>query len=85
MEAILVVHSGIATKWQLLERGIAQAASFPCKYTNDQPCLPTKIPSNRRYLARIFQIWSRSLVVKELLNSIASDDQQNDFEPRLAR
>ena len=34
-----------------------QAASFPDKYTTDKPGIQSKIPSNRTYIARIFQIY----------------------------
>ena len=33
-----------------------QATSFPGKYTVDKPGIQSKIPPNRRYIARIFQI-----------------------------
>ena len=36
---------------------IAQAASFPGKYTIDQPRFQANITSNRWHTARIFQIW----------------------------
>ena len=34
-----------------------QAASFPGNYTTDKPGIQSKIPSNRRYIARILQIY----------------------------
>ena len=36
---------------------IAQAASFLGKYTIDQPRFEANIPSNRKYIIHIFQIW----------------------------
>ena len=36
---------------------IAQAASFLGKYTIDQPRFEANIPSNRKYIILIFQIW----------------------------
>ena len=35
----------------------AQATSFPSKYIIDQPRFKSNAPSNRWYIARIFQIW----------------------------
>ena len=54
-----VLHSTICSldtpERHFLKFTILQAAPFPGKFTIDQPCFQSNIPSNRWYVARIFQ------------------------------
>ena len=40
-----------------LFKSVAHEVSFPIKYTIDRPRFQSNIPSNRWYIARIFQTW----------------------------
>ena len=58
---------------------IAHAASFPGKYTIDQPRLQVNKPSNRWYIARIFQIWSTPVGYEELAGGFKANQKRQNI------
>ena len=59
---------------------IAQAPSFPGKYTIDQTRLQANIPSNWWHTARIFQKYSKRQLNEELAGQWSQSEAAKNFE-----
>ena len=75
MNAIFLVHTLINRKAAALgsevnRQSITQAASFPGKYTIDQPRFQENVSLNPWYIARIFQIWPTPIGYEELAGGL---------------